>query len=119
MRRILGWLNRALGRMSRLPEGLNWLLSVVEPLIVLGTTVSVSYGVWCLVRPDVNGRQTRIIASMKDINDNWKAGVLLLVLLFYRTVRVFLEQAEEAFGVKRQKLLPGTPLEESNPKENP
>jgi hypothetical protein len=54
-----------------------------------------------LVRPDVDGRQARIIALMKGLNDNWKAALVLLVLLFYRTVRIFLEQAEEAWGVKR------------------
>ena len=92
---------RKLTKLGELPDWLNWVLSVVEPLIVLGITVSVSYGAWCLVRPDVNGRQARIIVAMKGINDNWKAALILLVLLFYRTIRIFLEQAEEAWGVKR------------------
>jgi hypothetical protein len=47
---------------------------------------------------------------VKGLNDNWKAALILLVVLFYRTVRMFLEQAEEAFGVKRR--LPGEPREE-------
>lgn len=101
MRRILYWLSRVRTALSRLPDFLNWLLSAIEPLIVLGITVSISYGVWCLVRPDVNGRQAHVLALMKWINDNWKAALILLVPLFYRTIRIFLEQAEEAMGVKR------------------
>jgi hypothetical protein len=101
MRRVLSWLSRSLARLSDLPDWLNWLLSVVEPLVVLGISAWIAYGAWCLVRPEVNGRQARILVLMKHMNDNWKAGLILLVLLFYRTVRIFLEQAEEAWGVKR------------------
>lgn len=101
IRRILNWLNLARASLSRLPDFLNWLLSAIEPLIVLGITVSVSYGAWCLIMPEANGRQARILALMKGINDNWKAALVLLVPLFYRTIRIFLEQAEEAMGVKR------------------
>jgi hypothetical protein len=61
--------------------------------------------------------QTRLTQLVELINDNWKAALILLVLLFYRTIRIFLEQTEEAFGMKRKKPISGEPTEEPNPTE--
>ncbi|HKW87950.1 MAG TPA: hypothetical protein VJN21_04255 [Candidatus Acidoferrales bacterium] len=91
-----------MGGLSQLPDWLDWLLCVAEPLVVLGITLVVFYIGYTLVfGPEQSGHQTRFKELLRVVNDNWKAGLLLLVLLFYRTVRIFLEQAEEAFGVKR------------------
>jgi hypothetical protein len=112
---------RPLAKLSPLPKWLNWLLSVVEPLIVLVITLLVFYSTcWLVFGNEHDEHRVRLIGLMKDLNDNWKAGLLLLLLLFYRTVRVFLEQAEEAFGVKRNKtLLSGEPQTGSNPPSVP
>ena len=63
-------LTQAIATLTHLPDWLNWLLSVVEPLIVLGITVALAYTVWCLMGPDVGGRQARAITLLKDINEN-------------------------------------------------
>ncbi len=105
-------------RFSRdaVPEWLNWLLSVVEPLIVLLITGLVGYGTyWLVFGGNTGGQQERLVRLMETINNNWKAALILLVLLFYRTIRTFLEQAEEAWGVKRKKPIAGEPQEVSNP----
>jgi|SRR6266851_6887153 len=114
MRRFLHWLLRTLSKLSQLPDWLDWFLSVVEPLVVIAITVVIFYvGYWLVFGPDLNAHQTRFKELIKEISDNWKAGLLLLVLLFYRTIRIFLEQAEEAFSVKRP--LRGEPEEGSKP----
>jgi hypothetical protein len=101
---------RMLSRLSQLPDGLNWLLSVFEPLIVLVIGFLILYSAyWLVFGSEQSARQTRIMLLIRGINDNWKAALILLVPLFYRTVRVFLEQAEEAFSVKRP--LRGGPVE--------
>lgn len=102
MRRLLRTLLRSLTALSHLPEWLDWLLRLTEPLVVLGITFVVFYIGYTLVfGADQGSHQVRFNELLKAVNDNWKAGLILLVLLFYRTVRTFLEQAEEAFGVKR------------------
>jgi len=98
-----------------LPDWLNWLLSVCEPLIALAIASFAFYAGWIVLSPSHSDSQARLIQTLRALNDNWKAVLLLLVPLFYRTVRTFLEQAEEAFSIKRKKPLSGEPQEESNP----
>jgi hypothetical protein len=40
---------------------------------------------------------------MKGLNENWKAGLLLLVPLLYRTARKFLEESEEAGPFRKRR----------------
>jgi hypothetical protein len=94
---------RVFSMLVRLPEWLNWLLAVVEPLVVLGVTFSLAYATYWLVFAQDKGH-AYLSTTIKQLNDNWKVGLILLVALFYRTIRIFLEQAEEAWGVKRKRL---------------
>jgi hypothetical protein len=98
---------RALKKLKELPSALDWFLSVIEPLIVVALTVVIVFAAYWLIF-DAQAENTKRIADVvKLLNDNWKTGLLLIVLLFYRTVRTFLEQAEELFSVKRRKSLVG------------
>jgi CMP-N-acetylneuraminic acid synthetase len=45
-------------------------------------------------------RQMRMQNALTMLNGNWKIGLLLLIPLFYRTVRAFLQRAEEFAGIK-------------------
>lgn len=45
-------------------------------------------------------RQIRFAQSLKTINDNWKVGLIILIPLFYRGIRAFLERVEEFGGMK-------------------
>lgn len=106
---------KALRKLEGLPSWLNWLLAVIEPLVVLVIAVLIFYVVyWLIFGPEQDGRQARLMGVLKGMNDNWKVGLLLLVLLFYRTIRTFLEQMEKGpWGVTRP--LRGDPKEEANP----
>jgi len=102
MRRFLRLLSSILGKLTQLPDWLDWLLSVVEPAVVLAVTSVILYIVyWLVFGPEQDPRQARFRELIKGVSDNWKAGLVLLIILFYRTIRIFLEQAEEALGVKR------------------
>jgi len=72
---------------------------------------------WLVFGHDGSSQQARLTQLMKLMNDDWKAALILLVLLFYRTIRIFLEQAEEAWGVKRKRPIIGEPEENPNPPE--
>ena len=77
-------------------------------IVIEITTVSVlAVGVCCLFVYEIGwvifagaDRQLRLNDTLKLLSDNWKAGVLLLVPLFYRTIRAFLERVEEVAGMK-------------------
>lgn len=97
-----------LRKLAQIPEWLDWILSAIEPIVVLAVAFVVAYVVYWAVFSTGHWHD-HIVTTVKELSDNWKAGLMLMVVLFYRTVRMFLEQAEEAFGVKRKRLQ-GEPL---------
>jgi hypothetical protein len=80
------------------------LLRLGEVCVVLSITfvvlLMVTYGLFWLVWCDQQTRAIRLAGIAKVLNDNWKVSLLLLIPLFYRTIRVFLERVEEAWGMK-------------------
>ena len=111
---------RALEKLSQLPEWLNWLLSVVEPLLVLGIAGSIGYVAYGLVfAPGQPFRNCELLKFIRAVSENWKAGLILLLVLFYRTVRVFLEQIEKGpLGMERKRPLQAQkPEQEANPQQ--
>jgi hypothetical protein len=64
------------------------------------------------------GRQQRLADSLKMLNENWKVGLLILVPLFFRTIRAFLERVEKAFGMEAPRK-PVATSEGTNPPEPP
>jgi ABC-type nickel/cobalt efflux system permease component RcnA len=73
-------------------------MRVAEALLVLGLTLSVFYFGYQVVSGRASDKDW---AAFKSVAENWKALLLILIPLFYRTVQLFLEQAHEAFGIKR------------------
>ena len=55
----------------------------------------------------------RIEAALKMLNENWKVGLLILVPLFYRTIRMFLERVRKVWGMEAQQ--PEAVEEKPNP----
>jgi hypothetical protein len=51
---------------------------------------------WVWIAPDPTNRQQRIEGALKMVNENWKVGILIIVPLFYRVVRMFLERVRKA-----------------------
>jgi len=84
-----------------IPDWLTWLLSLVELLIVLAIAFLVGYAVCCFMWD--SAQQVRFTHLMQVVNENWKAALVLLIPLFYRPARAFMENLEEAGSFKRRK----------------
>ncbi len=83
---------------------LRWVEFLVVVVVVVAVCSVLGYlAYWIIVGPDQDPRQQRLQIVAKLVNENWKVGLLLLVPLFYRPVRVFLEEIQEGpFGTSRQ-----------------
>ena len=64
---------------------------------MLSIGMAVAYVGWHLL---FTGKQPADVLA--TVNLNWKALLVLLVPLLYQTIKRFLEEVEEAFGMKRQ-----------------
>jgi hypothetical protein len=79
---------------------LDWLVSVAERLIVLGLSGLVfhfGYHVW---RGTLSADESKILPLL---GQNWKIIFVLMVPLFYQTIRTFLEEVQEFWGMTRPK----------------
>ncbi len=79
---------------------LDGVVSVAERLIVLAMTAVVlhfGYHVW---RGTLSANEKEIVPIL---GTSWKVVFLLMVPLFYQTIRMFLEEVQEAWGMKRAK----------------
>lgn len=95
-----------------IPNFLNWLLTVLELLIVLAIVLVIGYAIVSFLWGD---SQVRVVLLMVAINENWKAALILLIPLFYRPIRIYLEQLDKGpFGMQRRP----APVEQEQ-KENP
>src|SRR5690349_17941195 len=91
---LFGWILLALRQVASLPRLLDWLISVAERLVVLllfGVAVFIGYR---LVTGTATDHEKKLVTSS---GENWKTFLLLLLPLFYLTVRKFLEEVQEAF----------------------
>jgi hypothetical protein len=89
-------------------------------LIALIVLVTTSYQIiWIIAACDGPTRQIRLTNSMKMLNDNWKVGLLLIVPLFFRTIRAFLERVEEFWGMKAPRTPSAVTSGGTNPQERP
>ena len=80
-------------------------LTILEFLTVAGlaivvVTAAVYETCWVFWGCLQSDRQARMQTALDILNKNWKIGLLLLIPLFYRTVRAFLQRAEEFAGIK-------------------
>jgi hypothetical protein len=80
------------------------LLRVGEVSVVISITftslLAIGYGLIWLAWCNQQTRAIRLTGLAKTMNENWKVILILLVPLFYRTVRMFLERAQEFAGIK-------------------
>lgn len=89
-------------------------MEFVTVLIIFAMFVYFTLYLVCASEQDT--RQIYLRSVLREINDNWKAGLLLLVPLFYRTVRMFLERVETVAGIKAR---PRPPQKQSETKKIP
>lgn len=95
--RALHWLFPSV---TTLPTLLDWILQVSEYLFVGCIVVVVSYCGYQFVLGSAV-EKAAVKEMLETINTNWKAFVIIAIPLFFRTVRVFLENVENVMGMKR------------------
>lgn len=79
-------------------------VSYGEALIVVFLVVAIistifAEALWILWA-DAECRQERFAQVLKTLNENWKVGLVILIPLFFRAIRAFLERLEEIGGMK-------------------
>jgi hypothetical protein len=102
---------------------LDRLLKCLEVMVVLvlafAILVATGFEIIWVFRGDQWPSQGRLATLLKGLNENWKVVFLLLVPLFYRTVRGFLERVEEFAGAKAPRSPKSASPEKPNPPELP
>ena len=93
--------------MKKVLEFFDWIVMIVERLLVLGLAYLVFYFGWHLLQGSFTQGQ---LDGLKSLSENWKIGLILLIALFYETVRTFLEEVREFAGMKR--IQHGTEIEQ-------
>lgn len=74
-------------------------------------------GVWVLFGSG-DAQKARLGKAINSINLNWKIGLLLLIPLFFRTIRTILERMEKGpLGTEFPRLKP-TPSQQDAPEES-
>lgn len=85
-------------------------MSVLERSVVLCIGGTVLWVGWRLLfRPE------EVATFLGIINQDWKVLLILLIPLFYQTIRKFLEEVEEAYGMKRHRLKGQVGQQETRP----
>ena len=93
---------------------------VVEGGMIVGLFAIACYaGYWVVFGDMHNPRYLRMMALLPIASAYWKACVIFLIPLFYRTVRTFVEEVQEFAGAKRRSSLPGPGSEAKNPPNLP
>jgi hypothetical protein len=79
---------------------LDWLVMVAERMIVLGVTfLALYFGVQSLRGLLTDGQSKALYLA----GQSWRIVFILMIPLFYQTVRTFLEEVQEIWGMKRPK----------------
>jgi TRAP-type C4-dicarboxylate transport system permease small subunit len=87
--------------LKSLPDALDWLVRVMERIIVLGIACAILFvGFQVLAGKQIQPEEKSALTKMAE---NWRIIFVVLVPLFYLTIRTFIEEIVEAFGVKRKK----------------
>ncbi len=103
-------------KLTKSEKFLNCLELISVSLIALSIWLGAAFaGFWILFGSGENQKK-RLSAALNNVNINWKIGLLLLIPLFYRTVREILSRIEEGpLGTKFPKPKPSKV--EEDPKE--
>lgn len=75
----------------------------VEVTTVLGVFYATFYvGSRLLVSDLTDPDHQRMVSVLETLNNNWRALLLLAVVLFHRSIKKFLDEVQEVLGVKRK-----------------
>jgi hypothetical protein len=77
---------------------LKWAEVISVLLVAVLIWIAVSFSAVYIIFGAGGNQETRTTTVLTRLNVNWKLGFLLLIPLFYRTIRDILERIEEAPG---------------------
>lgn len=80
---------------------LDWLVEVAERTTALAVAVLVGYLSFHFLFGKATPSDVQFVSA---IGAHWQALLILLIPLFYRTIRTFLQEVEEAYGMKRRSM---------------
>ena len=72
-------------------------------IVALATASSFYEVVWIFTGGTWSDAHARFWSAITQLDSHWRLGLALLIPLFYRTVRQFLEEAENLLGVNRMR----------------
>lgn len=80
---------------------LDWIVGVLERLVVITIVLMAFYVGWLAFHGTTNqADRSAFVTTLTTLSDNWKPLLLLLIPLFYRTVRTFLEKVRKFAGME-------------------
>ncbi len=88
---------------ERLADGSDKYLTLAELCLVLTLTIAIAIVailslIWIVGVCSLQIQQQRLALLLKTLSDNWKASLILLVPLFYRTIRKFIARVTKLPG---------------------
>src|ERR1700729_2628520 len=97
-------------------------LLVVLTLALSVTSLAIMTLIWIFVGCSLQIREQRMTDVLQSLGDNWKAVLILLIPLFYRTTRRFISRMTKGpFGVEapaeEEPTKPNVPSMQPNPSE--
>jgi len=87
---------------------LDWILAFAERLVAIGICAAVLYSGYRFISGKASASDAQ---SLSTLSQNWKVLLLLLIPLFYPTVKKLVQQAKKIGPYERQDL-PGAPGED-------
>jgi hypothetical protein len=94
---------------TKIPSGtldfLDWILSLAERVIAIGICIVVFYLGFRLMSGKASASDSQFLLAL---GQNWKVLLLVLVPLFYPTIRKLIVEAQE-IGLYKRRPLPGVP----------
>ena len=70
--------------------------------MVIGVGLALCYVLFVLFTEPSSSENRQVVKdAIQTLGANWTFAIVILLPLFYRTVRVFLEEIQEAGGIKR------------------
>ena len=117
--KVANWLTAFGLWTSQCLAAFRFVFSLIEGLTVFGLFAVIARAGWVLGFGDPSSAEYLQAEHLVRLVDaSWKAFFMLAVLLFFRPVRTFLDEVQEAYGMRRKALQSPSP-ESTNPPQVP
>lgn len=101
MMKVLRWCSTFVqGSPAAIVAILDWVVAVIERMVVIAVALIAFYSGWLAFHEP--GKSDALTQTLKALSEYWKGLLLLLIPLFYRTVRTFLEKVRKFAGMETE-----------------